>query len=219
MNTKKTVDTFVFLFIAGGSCSGKSYLADSIKKMFMDASIIRQDWYYKDIQFQEDDTLEKFEAFDVELLFDNIQKIIRKSKVLFPTYSYKLHRRINLKRQMKAGPKLIIIEGLYAVAICDLLCRKFWFEKIPKLKIWVDVTEKTMLNRRVKRDITRTNQSKNEIIAQMKSFVLPAYRKYIKNQFKHSDIIFANNKDNIDIQHDLNFIKIIDFIEKKWKTI
>jgi len=214
METKKLINNFVFLFIAGGSCSGKSFLADAIKAYFLNTSIIRQDWYYKKIQFQEDDdTLERFEAFDLLLLFDNIRKIINNEKVLLPTYSYKLHRRINLKRPLNKRSRVIVIEGLYAIKISEILKGKKWFNNIPYLNIFVDVQEKTMIERRVKRDLIRTNQGENDIISQMNNYVLPTFRKYIKSQKKDAKIVFRNNS-NIAIQNNKSFLDIIAFMHK-----
>ncbi len=213
METKKLINNFVFVFIAGGSCSGKSILADAIKDYFIDTSIIRQDWYYKNIQFQEDDTLERFESFDLDLLFDNIRKIINNEKVLLPTYSYKLHRRINLKRSLDKRSRVIVIEGLYAIKISKILKDKKWFNNIPYLNIYLDVQEKTMIERRVKRDLIRTNQGENDIILQMNNYVLPTFRRYIKCQKKDAKIVLENNS-NINFQYNRSFLDIIAFMHK-----
>ena len=213
METKKLINNFVFVFIAGGSCSGKSFLADAIKAFFLNTLIIRQDWYYKKIQFQEDDNLERFEAFDLDLILDNIRKIINNEKVFLPTYSYKLHRRINLKRPLNKRSGVIVVEGLYAIKISEILRNKIWFNDIPYLNIYIDVQEETMIERRVKRDLIRTNQSQNEIIFQMSNYVLPAFRRDIKGQKEDAKIVFGNNS-NITFQNYKPFIEIIEFIQK-----
>ena len=206
----------VFVFIAGGSCSGKSFLADAIKASFLNTSIIRQDWYYKKIQFQEDDdALERFEAFDLDLLFENIRKIINNEKVLLPTYSYKLHRRVNLKRPLNKRSRVIVIEGLYAIRISEILTKKRWFNDLPHLNIYLEVQEKTMIERRVKRDSIRTNQTENDIVFQMNNYVLPTFRTCIKSQKKDARIVFKNNS-NMMFQCNKSFIEIIEFIQK-WR--
>jgi uridine kinase len=218
MAAKKSIDSLVFLFVAGGSCSGKSHLSDALKKRFGHTLIIRQDWYYKNIQFQEDDRLERFEAFDVPLLIEDIHKIIKGETLYFPTYSYKLHRRINLKRPVNINPRLVIVEGLYAIKIGNEAGREGWFDRFPTLKIFVDVAEETMLNRRRERDITRTHQTKEEIISQMTRWVIPAYRKYIVQQKDHADIIFNNDTINGPIKMKRALGKILEFIEKNGDT-
>ncbi len=217
MAAKKSIDSLVFLFIAGGSCSGKSHLSDALKKRFGHTLIIRQDWYYKNIQFQEDDRLERFTAFDVPLLIEDIHKIIKGETLSFPTYSYKLHRRINLKRPVTIKPRLVIVEGLYAIKIGNEAGREGWFSRFPTLKIFVDVSEETMLNRRRERDITRTHQTKEEIISQMTRWVIPAYRRYIVQQRDPADVVFNNDTADRPIQKNGAFVEILEFIEKNGK--
>ena len=217
MAKKTSIDSLVFLFISGGSCSGKSHLSDALKKVFDHTLIIRQDWYYKNIQFQEDDRLERFEAFDVMLLIEDLHKIIKGETLYFPTYSYKLHRRINLKRPVTIKPDLVILEGLYAIKIGCLAENESWFSNFPKHKIFVDVSEETMLNRRMERDITRTRQKKEDISFQMTEYVLPAYRRFIIQQRDHADVVFDNATVTRLIQKNVAFKKILEFIETNGK--
>ena len=157
--------------------------------------------------------MERIEAFDLDLLFDNIRKIINNEKVLLPTYSYKLHCRINLKRPLNKRSRVIVIEGLYAIKISEILRMKRWFNDIPYLNIYVDVQEETMIERRVKRDLIRTNQAENDIILQMNNYVLPTFRSYVKGQKKDAKIVFENNS-NVTFQNNKRFIEIIEFIQK-----
>ena len=85
--------------IAGGSGSGKTFLANKILDTFKDnVLIIQQDSYYKDLsglKFKKR-ALENFDhpnSIDIELLKTHINKLLNGEPINKPTYSFSKHIR------------------------------------------------------------------------------------------------------------------------------
>jgi uridine kinase len=188
--------------IAGGSGSGKTYLANKILDTFKDkVLVIQQDSYYKDlsgIEFNKRN-LENFDhpnSIDIKLLKTHITKLLNGKSIDRPTYSFSEHIR---KDQIKTiSPKpIIIVEGILILSFKELL-------NLFSLKIFINIKSDIRFIRRLKRDIKQRNRSALDVCRQYLSSVRPMHDKFVKPSKNNSDFIVKSDKDHKNI---INIIK------------
>ena len=146
--------------IAGGTCSGKTYLAKSLVDYFGEdlINIIKVDSYYHDLSHlemkkREINNFDHPSSFDFNLLFSDLCRIINNEVVYIPVYCYKTHTRKKEVKKIKSK-KVTIIEGIYSLYnknIIDLLDLKIFLDKPD------DLRKKIRLNRDINQR-ARTNQ-------------------------------------------------------------
>ena len=198
----------ILIGISGGTCSGKSTLAKEIEKHFKKLGVVNMttDSYYKDhstLDFKKRSEInfDHPDSIDFDLLYFNLINIKKNIKITEPIYSYKIHKRLK-KSKLITQKKIIIIEGLHA------LCN----EKINKLldfKIFLDVDDKTRLERRINRDVKERGRSVNKIKKRYQEMCKPMYDEFILPSKIHADIVSNSDQDSRG--------KIINLISKKFQ--
>ena len=198
----------ILIGISGGTGSGKSTLAKEIEKHFKKLGVVNMttDSYYKDhsaLDFKKRSEInfDHPDSIDFDLLYFNLINIKKNIKITEPIYSYKIHKRLK-KSKLITQKKIIIIEGLHA------LCN----EKINKLldfKIFLDVDDKTRLERRINRDVKERGRSVNKIKKRYQEMCKPMYDEFILPSKIHADIVSNSDQDSRG--------KIINLISKKFE--
>ena len=188
--------------IAGGSGSGKTYLANKILDTFKDkVLIIQQDSYYKDlsgIEFNKRN-LENFDhpnSIDIKLLKTHITKLLNGKSIDRPTYSFSEHIRKDQIKTLSPKP-IIIVEGILILSFKELL-------NLFSLKIFINIDSDIRFIRRLKRDIKQRNRSPLDVCRQYLSSVRPMHKKFVIPSKSNSDIIVKNENDHKNI---INIIK------------
>ena len=192
-----------YIAITGGSGSGKSYLSNQLIDQYGNdrINLIEVDSYYKDLKhltmFDRDrNNFDHPDAFDFELLYNDIQKLNNSNSVDIPTYDYKTHTRKKNKLTIKKTD-IIILEGIFSI----------YYKKIRNLidlKIFLDTSEKTRIKRRIIRDKKSRARTEESILRQYNNTVKPMYEKFVKPLKKHSDLIIKNNSINCNEYNILN---------------
>lgn len=182
--------TFI-IGICGGSCSGKSSVAEYIKSISPSKiSIVKQDSYYgiEDNSNIDPSTID-FDApssINWDLLINNIKSLKSGIDINEPIYDFKTHRQLDITRFVRAT-SVVIVEGILIFNnkhIMDLL----------DMKIFIDADSDVRYRRRVSRDMKERGRTNiNNIDFQWDTFVKPSYNKYIKDTKKYADIILLNN--------------------------
>ena len=177
INKLKREKRVVIVGIAGGSSSGKTYLAKKLNE-----EILSMDDYFKGIKYIKDNNFDKPSALDLNLLRKHLIKLRDNKNIKKPVYDFKTHSRIGY--EIFKPSKVIILEGLYALhkKIVDLI----------DLKIFVDSSEKTRLKRRIKRDVKFRGRTKKSVVKQWNESVEKMFREYILPTKKYADIIIKN---------------------------
>lgn len=170
--------------ISGASCSGKTWLATKIRNKRPDViSIIALDNYYKDISFV--NSLEyrhdNPNAIDYTNVISDIEKLIGGNSINVPKYDYDLHSTIGTS--LIEPTPIIIIEGLFTYFNPRL-------RELIDFKIWIDVEEKIILERRLKRDIEERGDNYDSAMIRYEQDTKPAYYKYIEPLKILADIKF-----------------------------
>lgn len=183
------------LAVAGGSASGKSSIVKLLAKEFeKDLVVIGHDNYYKahdDLAFEDRVGLnyDHPKAFDNDLFYDDLNKLLDGHDIDMPIYDYTIHTRS--KETKKISPKkIILIEGI--LVLYDKKIRE-----ITDTKVFVDADSDVRLKRRILRDTKERGRSIESCLTQYIEQVKPMHEKYVEPSKKYADIIIPRGAKNI----------------------
>ncbi|MCW6678786.1 uridine kinase [Anaerococcus sp. NML200574] len=182
------------LAVAGGSASGKSSIVKLLAKEFeSDLVVIGHDNYYKahdDLAFEDRVGLnyDHPKAFDNDLFYDDLNKLLEGNDIEMPLYDYTIHTRS--KETKKISPKkIILIEGI--LVLYDKKIRE-----ITDTKVFVDADSDVRLKRRILRDTKERGRSIESCLTQYIEQVKPMHEKYVEPSKKYADIIIPRGAKN-----------------------
>lgn len=140
----------VIVGIAGGTCSGKTTLADRVgRRLGGQCAILPLDNYYRmtDLPFEKRAKLNHDlpQAIDWPLLREHVSQLSTGQSVLMPIYSFRRHKRTEQSTEVAPAP-LLIIEGIHAWHDPEI-------QRQTRLKIFMDSTAEQRRQRRLKRDL------------------------------------------------------------------
>ena len=180
--------------LAGGSCSGKTFLTSKIANKFSEKIVIIElDSYYFDLSHlkmseREKNNFDHPSSFDFNLLINDLNTLKNDGEVQIPIYNYKKHIRTS-KKQIVEKKKIVIVEVILALHNSKL-------RKLMNLKGFLDTPPKIRKNIRLKRDVCDRARTSESIYLQYKNTVEPMYYKYVNPCKKFADIIIKNNSFN-----------------------
>jgi uridine kinase len=177
--------------IAGPSCAGKSYLSKHIAEK-LDAAMFHLDSYYKELDHMSlvqraHWNFDAPEALDADLLFEHVRQLHKGMAIEKPIYDFTTHSRTSETETVEPH-KYIIIEGLFAL---------YWDEIVKLLgtKVFVDLGEDICLERRIERDIRERGRTRESVLEQYHSTVLPMAKRFVHPTRETADIIVTGNDD------------------------
>ena len=202
-------NSLLIIGITGSTGSGKSYLTNNLIKKYSSNLIdkIQVDSYYKNLSHL---TMEKrsknnFDhpnAFEFELLIDDLKKIKSGKDIKIPVYDYSTHLRTKQYRKINSDIKVLLIEGIYALydkSIVNTLDQK----------VYIDIAQEKCISRRIERDIVSRGRTVESIKKQINTTVIPMFEKFIKPTKDIADLIIKKTDDD-----DSEFVKLISIIDK-----
>ena len=203
----------VVIGIAGGTCSGKTSIAETLIEGLDTNSIniIRQDDYYKD---QSDLPMEERVktnydhplAFDFDLMVDHLHDLIQRKTIEKPTYDYTVHNRSKVTEIIQPSD-VIIIEGLFALYDKEI-------RDLEDIKIFVDTASDERFIRRLQRDVHERARTVDSITTQYMNTVRPMHNQFIEPTKQYADVIIPQGKSN-SVAIDLLKTKINSIINEK----
>jgi len=181
----------MIIAIAGGTGSGKTTVANKIKELYtkesnINVSIVSMDNYYKNSNVQVFDNYDHPNAFNMNLLYDDLFTYLSKGQMIQRSYDFVSKECSTLRVENYVD--IVILEGLYP----------FYLEKIQNictLKIFLDIDEKLRIERRVSRDLEERGISLEENMKMIHSFVNEMYNEYVIKQRKMANRVFINNEE------------------------
>lgn len=202
----------IIIGIAGGSASGKTTIASKLVEVFSNqthVSVIRQDDYYKDqghktMQERVLNNYDHPDAFDNDLLVEQLIKLKQGEAVLKPIYDFELHTRSDKTEQIEPC-RVLILEGIFVLATASV-------RDLCDIKVYCDTDDDIRFIRRLLRDVSERGRSVESIIEQYLDTVKPMHRAFIEPSKKHADIIFPENAQN-EVAIDLLITKISSIIQ------
>lgn len=185
-----------FIGIAGGTGSGKTFLANGLAGSFAtEVVILNQDNYYKPIQGLNKNERDRInfdhpDSVDFKLLYRDIHDLIAGKPTLSPVWDFSVHDRKE-DRLLIEPCQIIILEGIFA--LFDKYLRR-----LMDLKIFMELNSDLRFIRRLIRDINERGRSVTSVIKQYLTTVRPMHNKYVEPNRKVADLILSGNKPNRD---------------------
>ena len=179
--------------ITGASSSGKTTIANKIAEQVGSEKcfVLSQDNFYKSVPDDVDPSTYNFDdpkAIDFQALIKVLTSLKNGTYTEIPNYCFKTHKRTGYSTIDFKG-YCIILEGILTMCSITIV-------EMMDMKIFVDTDLDVCLMRRIKRDIGERGRDLNSVLLQYKTFVKPAYHKYISS-FKHKcNIIIPNHIEN-----------------------
>lgn len=182
--------------IGGGTGSGKTTVVKKIMSALKGESValIPQDSYYNDnthltmserrlINYDHPD------AFDWELLHQQISDLRRGKSIEQPTYDYITSNR--MEETIHINPcEVIIIEGIMALYRKDL-------RDLMDLKIYVDTDADIRLIRNILRDIVERGRTAEMVIERYVKVLKPMHEEFIEPTKRFADLIIPEGGANM----------------------
>ena len=184
----------IVIGIAGGTGSGKTTITRKIVQHFGgDVSVIYHDNYYKahhNMSYAERTKLnyDHPDAFDTELLIEDLKKLRRGVAVQCPTYDYTVHDRSDRTVTVKPA-KVIVVEGILIFQSIEL-CR------LMDIKIYVDTDADVRILRRIVRDVRDRGRSLESVVNQYLTTVKPMHEQFVEPSKRKADIMIPEGGHN-----------------------
>jgi uridine kinase len=180
--------TPVIIGIAGGSGSGKTFLANQIAaQQGRRAVLVSQDWYYHDRSgLPEKERLElNFDhpsSFDTGLLCRHLLELKAGRTIRPPDYDYATQRRLEGGLTLESAG-VIVLEGL-------LILHEARLRKLIDFSVFIDVPADIRLARRIRRDVVNRRISVEETLRLYEHCVRPMHEKFIQPSARHADAVW-----------------------------
>jgi uridine kinase len=179
--------------ICGGSGSGKTTIVRKISELVTEFVFIPQDNYYKSAEFISNSNITAFnfdhpEAFDNDLIIEQLESLRRGESIEMPTYDFVHHRRKKETIRVESR-KIVIFEGIMVFtnkAVRDLI----------DLKIFVDTPDDIRFIRRLIRDINERGRTVDSVVEQYLNVVRPGHYQFIEPTKSYADIIIPEGGAN-----------------------
>ncbi len=172
--------------IAGGSGSGKTTIVKRITDIVTDHALVAQDNYYRSAEYLTNRTITDFnfdhpDAFDTDLLFEQLQILKSGHPIRMPQYDFVHHRR--REDTVPVEPRrLVIFEGIM-----------IYFDKrvrdLIDLKLYVDTPDDIRFIRRLRRDITERGRTEESVITQYMEKVRPGHYEFVEPTKAYADLV------------------------------
>jgi len=172
--------------IAGGSGSGKTTIVNRISEIIKDYALVAQDNYYRSAEYLTNKTITEFnfdhpDAFDTDLLFEQLGTLKSGHPIRMPQYDFVHHRRRD-DTVLVEPRRLVIFEGIMIYVerrIRDLI----------DLKLYVDTPDDVRFIRRLRRDITERGRTVESVIAQYMEKVRPGHYEFVEPTKAYADLV------------------------------
>jgi uridine kinase len=179
--------------ICGGSGSGKTTIVRKISELVSDFVFIPQDNYYKSAEYISNSNITAFnfdhpEAFDNDLIIEQLECLRRGESIDMPTYDFVHHRRKAETIHIDSR-KIVIFEGIMVFTnktVRDLI----------DLKIFVDTPDDIRFIRRLIRDIKERGRTVDSVVEQYMNVVRPGHFQFIEPTKVYADIIIPEGGAN-----------------------
>ena len=180
--------------IAGGSGSGKSYLAATLKeKLKGNVAILSYDRYYKvltgmSLEERAKVNFDDPKSLDKDLFYAHLNTLKMGNSVELPIYNFATHSREKETIHLDP-PETLIVEGIMVLEEEDFL-------PLYDKTIFIDTEEAVRKNRRIVRDTKERGRTLDSVLEQWAESVQPMHERYVSPSRKNAEFLFQNNGSN-----------------------
>jgi uridine kinase len=176
------------LGVAGGTCSGKTTVAERLAEIVGDEhlALVKLDAYYwaqddKPVEVRAAVNYDHPDAFDWPLLTEHVRTLCAGGSVPVPVYDYTNHTRSGEVRMV--GPaRIVVIEGI-------LVLNEPALRELFDLRIFIDTDSDLRFIRRLQRDVSERGRTPDSIILQYLETVRPSHLQFIEPSRRYADVI------------------------------
>lgn len=202
----------VIIGIAGGSGSGKTTVAYSVRDVCPDKTIqiIHHDAYYKDNSHLSLEERAKInydhpKAFETMLLVEHLTELRAGRAVEMPKYDYATHSRLP-ETQTVDPADIIFVEGILVLESTKL-------RELMDIRLYVDVDADERVLRRLLRDTTERGRTVESVVNQYLTVVRPMHMQFVWPSKRYAHIIIPEGGFN-EVAIDLIANKIQNIIRE-----
>lgn len=177
----------VNVVIAGITCSGKTTLANNIRKYYSneyEVAIVSQDDYFKDLpnipRVKKGYLTDSINAFCTAEFKNDVQMLLQSGTITVPKYDVSTNTRIAKCKIVKVG-KINVFEGLHTINLLRDLENS--------ISIFINTEVWLCLRRRIERDTSKYCISETRIRQYWDDCIMPMCEQYIFPQKQFADII------------------------------
>lgn len=188
MKTVKDTHQCLFVGVAGGSGSGKTWLANWLaSELSPQACVISQDWYYRHIgpKTPKKEARLNFDhprSIETSLLVKHLERLRKGHPIETPRYHYATHSRKKETHLVLPHP-VVIVEGILVLHFKNILKRMDY-------SIFVDVPADIRLARRVERDVKDRQVPLLDTLRMYHQFVRPMHERFVQPSSGHADAVW-----------------------------
>jgi len=173
--------------ISGGSCAGKTWLADRLLTAFEGhAARLSLDDFYLDRSHLPPSRRARLNfdhprAIDWQRFEAGLSDFAKGVPTSVPRYDFATHARLNGEVRLGPAP-FLLVEGLW-------LFRRPQVRKFFDLKIFIRSSDALFTERRLHRDTTERGRTRDQVLDQLSRFTLPMAERFVAPQMKWADIV------------------------------
>lgn len=179
--------------IAGGSGSGKSWLATYLKRRLgRKAVVMSLDWYYQDKGHVTGEAARRLNfdhpsAIDMPLLIRHMDRLIAGETVKAPRYHYASHARLPQTHTVRPA-RVIVVEGLHVLHDARLRQRLH-------VSVFIDFPADLRLIRRIRRDVEHRRIDLEETLRLYEHCVHPMHDRFIAPSSRKATWLWKQEQD------------------------
>jgi uridine kinase len=172
--------------IAGGSCAGKTWLADRLQVLLGErARRLSQDDFYHDRSHLSPArrarlNFDRPQAIDWERFEQVLSDFSEGRTATVPRYDYATHGRLRDDALLRPAP-ILLVEGLW-------LFRRPSLRKLFGVKVFIRSTNELCTARRLRRDTMERGRTRAQVLEQLQRYTLPMFERFVAPQEKWADI-------------------------------
>jgi uridine kinase len=173
--------------IAGGSCAGKTWLADQIAEALGTQAVrISLDSFYLDRSHLPLDRRARLNfdhprAIDWQRFEQVLRKCASRERFAVPRYDFATHARVAGDCVFEGAP-VVIVEGLW-------LFRRAAIRDLFTLKVFLRAPRELCLKRRIDRDTRERGRTREQVLEQMRRQTVPMFERFVAPQQRWADVI------------------------------
>jgi len=173
--------------IAGGSCAGKTWLADRLaESLGVNAVRLSLDSFYLDRSHLSAGRRARLNfdhprAIDWPRFEQALRDCARRRRFSIPRYDFATHARQDCESLLEAAP-VVFVEGLW-------LFRRPAIRELFNLKIFVRAPRDLCVSRRLERDTRERGRTREQVMEQLKRYTLPMSERFVAPQQRWADVI------------------------------
>jgi uridine kinase len=176
------------LGVCGGSGSGKTYFAESLKQALGHhrCAVVYQDNFYRDLsdRFDHDGGSVNYDhpdSIEFDLLARKVAELKQGQATHIPDYCFSTHKRLPSTLRVEPRP-LVIVDGI-------LILQEAALRAELDCSVFVDTPEAVRYARRLERDVKERGRQPEGVLAQFTKQVKPMHDAFVEPSKAHADIV------------------------------